>query len=141
MKHDVLRSIAHNIADSLASGIGLLVGVYEIDIFGEASRCVEGYISVNFLAGTTQGGSPSSGLAETVRLYSEALPGLCERQNASIDFFRVLTAKYFMVSKEKHAIVTLVDKNGRLSTDEYFETPLTRLKTHDNRGRSRKKRS
>ena len=36
MKHDELRSIGHNIADSLASGCGLMIGVYDMDIFGEA---------------------------------------------------------------------------------------------------------
>ena len=36
MKFDELRSIGHNIADSLASGIGLLIGYYQMDIFGEA---------------------------------------------------------------------------------------------------------
>ena len=29
MKHAELRSIIHNVADSLASGIGLLIGHYE----------------------------------------------------------------------------------------------------------------
>jgi len=38
MKFDVLRSIGHNIDDSSTSGIGLLIGVCEIDILGEA-RC------------------------------------------------------------------------------------------------------
>jgi hypothetical protein len=32
MKHDDLRSIGHNIAHSLASGIGLMIGVYNMDI-------------------------------------------------------------------------------------------------------------
>ncbi len=35
MKHAVLKSVAHNIADSLASGIGLMIGIYEMDVFGD----------------------------------------------------------------------------------------------------------
>ena len=36
MKFDQLRAIGHNIADSLAGGMGLLIGVYRTDIFDEA---------------------------------------------------------------------------------------------------------
>jgi hypothetical protein len=40
MKFGELRSIAHNIADSLPSGIGLLIGFYDMNIFhrGRPSR-------------------------------------------------------------------------------------------------------
>ncbi len=53
MKHAVLTSVAHNIADSLASGIGLMIGVYEMDIFGEAAHSSEGFIEVDFLTGAS----------------------------------------------------------------------------------------
>ena len=36
MKHAELRACAHNVADSLASGIGLMIGHYDMDVFGEA---------------------------------------------------------------------------------------------------------
>jgi hypothetical protein len=52
-----LESIAHNVADSLGSGIGMLVGRYEMDIFGEANRSPEGFIVVDFLTGTSSGGT------------------------------------------------------------------------------------
>jgi hypothetical protein len=58
MKFDELRSIGHNIADSLASGIGLLIGFYDMNIFHEAHRSREGFITVDFLTGKTSGGSP-----------------------------------------------------------------------------------
>ena len=51
MKFGVLQSIVHNAADSLGSGIGLIVGVYEMDIYGEAGRSPEGAIKVDFLTG------------------------------------------------------------------------------------------
>jgi hypothetical protein len=49
MKHAELRSIVHNVADSLASGIGLMIGVYNSDTFGEAARSPSGLITVDFL--------------------------------------------------------------------------------------------
>jgi hypothetical protein len=73
MKFDELRSIAHNIADSLASGIGLLIGYYELDIFGEASRSPEGFIVVDFLTGTCRAGAPSESLARAIALNKNAL--------------------------------------------------------------------
>lgn len=42
MKFDELKSIGHNIADALGSGIGLMISVYEMDVNGEASATPEG---------------------------------------------------------------------------------------------------
>jgi hypothetical protein len=44
-------AIGHNIADSLGSGVGLPIGVYFTDVFGEASRLPEGFIVIDFLTG------------------------------------------------------------------------------------------
>lgn len=140
MKHDELRSIAHNIADSLASGIGLLVGVYEMDIFGEVAKSKEGYIIVDFLNGTTSGGAPSKSLAKAIKLYSEALPDLCERSGASVSFFQSLTAHYSSDAIERYVTITIEDKNSRQSTDEYAGLPLKHIKTVDGLGRIRTKR-
>jgi hypothetical protein len=38
MRFNELRSIAHNIADSLASGCSELTGIYELDVFAEAAK-------------------------------------------------------------------------------------------------------
>jgi hypothetical protein len=76
MKHAILKSIAHNIADSLASGIGLMIGVYQMDVFGEAAESPEGFIEVDFLKGVTSGAAPSLSLARAVHRYAEVLPNL-----------------------------------------------------------------
>jgi hypothetical protein len=47
MKFGTLKSIGHNIAESLASGIGMMIGVYEMDVFGEAAAAPQGYIEVD----------------------------------------------------------------------------------------------
>jgi len=46
VKHGELRSIAHNLADSFASGIGLPIGHDATDVFGEAEKTPEGFIAV-----------------------------------------------------------------------------------------------
>ena len=92
MKHATLRSIAHNIADSLGSGVGLMIGVYEIDIYGEAAAAPSGWIVVDFLAGQVVEGTPSEHLKKAVGMYRDALPRLCAKHGASVSDFRELIA-------------------------------------------------
>jgi hypothetical protein len=66
MKFGTLISIGHNIADSLASGIGMMIGVYEMDVFSEAAATPEGFIEVDFLTGRSTGGNVSRTSAETL---------------------------------------------------------------------------
>lgn len=120
MKFGELKSIGHNIADSLASGIGLLIGVYQMDIFGEASGSPEGFITVDFLTGTTDGGKPSKGLQKAVSLYCDALVKLCERHGVDKSSFKTLTARYGVDAVYGgHFTVTVEDHKGRRSVDQY----------------------
>jgi hypothetical protein len=64
MKFGKLKSLGHNVADSMASGIGFVIGVYGMDVFGEAAASNEGFIAVDFLGGTTTGAIPSAGLSQ-----------------------------------------------------------------------------
>jgi hypothetical protein len=118
MKFDVLRSIAHNVADSLGSGIGLLIGVYEIDLFGEAARCPQRAIKVDFLAGTATSGVVSDRLAVAITKYRDALVDLCVRQGASVANFRHLSATYTTRGRERRISVFVEDQRGRRSVDE-----------------------
>lgn len=129
MKFNELKSIGHNIADSLACGIGLMIGVYDMDVFGEASASTEGFIIVDFLSGETTGAPVSVGLANAVRLYSEALSGLCERHGTDRSAFAALTTRYGVDAVYGgHFTVTVEDKNGRVSTDRYYGLPGRKLR-------------
>ena len=129
MKFGTLKSIGHNIADSLASGIGLMVGVYEMDIFAEALAAPEGFIEVDFLTGETSGGNPSAELRQALKLYAAALPDLCKRQGADVSDFKHLSARYSgrRPMFERYA-VTVEDSQGRRSTDDYLGIPGKRPK-------------
>ena len=130
MKFGELKSIGHNIADSLASGICLLIGYYEIEIYSEAVRTPEGSITVNFLDGTSTGGKPSSGLAEAIQLYSGALVDLCKRHGIDASAFKTLIAEYAVDAVYGgHFTVTVEDQNGRRSTDRYVGMPGRRVRT------------
>jgi hypothetical protein len=141
VKHAVLTSIAHNVADSLAGGCGLMVGMYEMDVFGEASNSPEGYIEVDFLTGRSTGAAPSEYLAQAIRLYAKALPSLCESQGAHVSDFQQLTARYPGKSVRREFVVTITDRLGRTSRDRYFGLPGKRLRVLDPLGRIRRTRS
>ncbi len=139
MKFDELRSIGHNIANSLAGGLGFLVGVYAMDVFGEARRSAEGFIEIDFLTGRTTGGQPSPALAEAISMYSGALATLCERHGARVSVFARLTARYVGKPGQEGVSVTVEDKTGRSATDHYAGNPLRRVRCLDAVGRVRRK--
>lgn len=140
MKFAVLKSIGHNIANSLASRIGLLIGVYEMDDIFEAAACSpEGYVEVDFLAGTATGGQISPSLAQAIRLYAEALDRLCASQSVPLSAFRQLIARYSRDRLTRRFAVIVEDRNGRRSTDEYRGVPGARPKLLDDLGRIRRK--
>jgi hypothetical protein len=138
VRRAVLTSIGHNIADSLASGCGLLIGVYEMDVFGEAANTPDGFLEVDFLSGTVSGGRPSRTLTEAVRLYSQALPELCDRQGAKVDDFAELTARYSGRHPGVRFSVAVTDRLGNRSIDEYVGVPGARPKVLDPLGRVRR---
>jgi hypothetical protein len=136
VKFRQLESIAHNVADSLGSGIGMLIGFYEMDVFGEASRSPEGYILVDFLTGTSSGGVPSPYLAKAIASYQKGLEDLCEKHGTTPAAFKELTARY---SGGRHIVVTVVDDAGRQSSREFIGTPARRPRVRDQHGRVRPK--
>jgi hypothetical protein len=140
MKFNELRSIGHNIADSLASGMGLLVGVYEMDVFGEARRNPERCIVVDFLSGKVVEGRASHSLARTIALYGKALPALCGKHRASSAMFCELTVRYSVDVYGPRFVVTVEDDEGRRAVDEYVDIPGRRIRVLDHLGRVRRKR-
>jgi hypothetical protein len=139
MKHAELCAILHNVADSLGSGIGLLIGVYEMDVFGEAARSPGGTLTVDFLEGIVAEGRPSSSLQRDVALYRDALVRLCENAGGSIADFREAKVRYWSDPLSPRFSVTVVDRAGRRSTTEYAGVPGRRVKVLDELGRLRPK--
>ncbi len=138
-KFGILRSIGHNVADSVGSGVGLLVGVYSMDIYGEAAASPEGYIEINFLTGKTSGSKVSESLGDAIKLYKEGLPRLCTRHGIDVAEFRQLTARYSGQGVLRGFCVTTENSQGRTLIDEYRGMPGKRLKVMDPFGRIRPK--
>ena len=141
MKHAELRSVIHNVADSLASGIGLLIGHYEMDVFGEASRSPTRSIIVDFLNGVVVEGECSPSLVEAVSRYRMALHELCSKAGGSIAEIREAKVRYWSDDLLERFVVSLEDAAGRRSTTEYAGIPGRRVKVMDQLGRLRPKAS
>ena len=124
MKIGELTSFGHNVADSLASGICFMAGIYSVDIHGEAAASGEGHITVDFLTGETSGARVSKDLDRAVRRYSELLPDLAKRHSIDISEIKVLSAR-FGTDKVAgpHFLVTVESSDGRRSIDQYAGFP------------------
>lgn len=128
MRFEVLKSVGHNIADSLASGIGMLIGVYDMDVFAEAAASAEGFIGVDFLTGSMTGSPASPTLRHAVDLYRGALPTLCAKQGVEFSKIAAVSARFGSdIVYGRHFTVTVRDDQGRSSTDQYVGTPGRRL--------------
>lgn len=138
MKFSTLKAIAHNMADSVGSGIGLMVGVYEMDIYGEAAASSDRYIEVDFLTGETSGGRCSAGLVKALTLYRDALPEFCQRHGVDAHDFRELTVRFSGTHVRTGFTVTVEDQQGRRSVDTYEGIPGKRVRVLDRLGRIRR---
>lgn len=95
MRHSDLKAVGHNIADSLASGVGFMIGLYQTDVFAEASAEAPGFVEVDFLCGTSTGSPVSPSFSGAVALYSKkALPALCEKHGVDLEQVKTLQARY-----------------------------------------------
>ena len=135
MKIGELVSFAHNVSDSLASGICFMVGILTIDIHGEAAASPVGHITVDFLAGTSEGGPVSEDLGFAIRRYHEKLPELARRHGLNPEEIAVMTARFGTDPVAgSHFLVTVETRDGRRSVDQYVGFPGRRY------GRSRRSR-
>jgi hypothetical protein len=139
MKHDQLRSVAHNAAASLAGGCSLLIGVYDLNVLTAASQSPEGKVTVDFLRGTVSGAPPSSPLAKAVALFPAALPALCGKHGISISAFNEMTARYWATPQGIRFTVSVVDQSGRATETDYGSYDGQRTKVMDSAGRLRPK--
>ncbi len=131
MKIGELTSFGHNVADSLASGICFMVGIYSVDIHAEAAASPEGHIVVDFKTGSTSGSPVSADLRHAVERYAERLPELAERHGIDAAEIEVLLARFgtdpFF---GRHFTVTVEASDGRRSVDRYAGSPGKRLGRH-----------
>jgi hypothetical protein len=121
MKFDELKSIAHNLSHSFGSGISMLAGEHDYDVYEEAARSKDGFITVDFLKGQTIAGAPTERLAVIISRFPAALRLLCERHNCEPGEFTKLVTRYGTDPVHGcHFTVTVENAKGRAATDRYF---------------------
>jgi len=138
VKFDALRAVGHNLADSLGSGICLLVGIYEVDVYDESRTNADGHIAVDFLKGEAINGPVSSRLAGAIASYRGGLADLCGKHGTTPDAFSELTARFSMDKLGSRVVVTVADRHGHRAEDEYIGSPARRVRVLDERGRVRR---
>jgi hypothetical protein len=115
----------------------MLIGMYDIDIYAEATLSPDRRLTVDFLGGCVLGAKVSSSIGEAVEKFRDALPAFCEKNGCSSSDFRSLKAEYSSDRFGRRVVVFVEDKQGRLSTDEYVGTPARRIRVQDSHGRVR----
>ncbi|WP_282608613.1 hypothetical protein [Pelagibius sp. Alg239-R121] len=137
MKHKQLHSIAHNFADSLASGLGFVVGMFGTDVFADAASNDDGVVSVDFLNGTIKGRTVDDRLPRAISLYQKAFPQFCAKHGATESNFRQFEVRFTHLAPTTGFAVTIEDDKGRVSTEDYVGTPGKRIVKLDALGRRR----
>ncbi|UCI08239.1 hypothetical protein [Mesorhizobium sp. B1-1-8] len=139
MKHGRLCAIAHNFADSMASGLGFVVGYCQTEVFEEAAASPGGVIEIDFLRGNVVRGCPSHQLENAAATFAGAFPTFCKKNRAEVTDFESFLAAFDARGGRCRAMLTVVDRNGRRSVTEYDGVPLKRLRVLDTLGRIRRK--
>lgn len=128
-KLGTIQAIGHNFADSFASGIGLLIGYYAMDVFAEAAASKEGYILVDFLNASTSGSPASASLSRAVCLYREVLPEFCAKHGVELEDIKSFQVRFGTdAAYGRHFLVTVENARGRRSSIRYFGVSGKRLR-------------
>jgi hypothetical protein len=129
MKLERLKSVAHNIADSFACGIGLMIGIYQMNVFAEAAGEEEGFVVVDFLAGSITGIAISQSLRKAVELYRDALSELCAKHAIEVSDFKKLEVRFGTDPVYgSHFAVSVENQAGQRATSQYVGIPGRRLR-------------
>ncbi|KRA58563.1 hypothetical protein ASD79_14845 [Caulobacter sp. Root655] len=120
MRFGTLRSIAHNLGDSIASGLGLPIGLYGYDVFAEARASAEGYVEIDFMKGEMRGAMPSNVMSEAILRYLDWLSILAAKHGGSVGDFADLTIRFIDASPYgPHFVVTVASSKERRDTTVY----------------------
>lgn len=135
MKHKQLHSIGHNYADSLASGLGFVVGHCEANVFADAASSPDCHLTVDFLNGNLLNGTASKQLLSAIPIFQNEFDNFCQKHGTTRCDFEEFTVRFEAGRRSKRYFVTVADKRGRRSTIEYIGVPGRRIKMLDHLGR------
>lgn len=124
MKIGELASFGHNLADSLASGLCFMIGLYGVDIFAEAAASTVGEIVVDFLTGATTGSPASADLRRATLAFAAQVPELATQHGLDVAEIKVLSVRFGTDRVAGvHFQVTVETTDGRRAVDQYVGLP------------------
>lgn len=145
MKHDALRSAAHNIADSLASECSSYLGYREIKLWDAVDRQPAHSLLFDALTGEAIDAEIDADLRRDLADFSIFVGALLRDQSCNPEDVTTLRIEFRRSSLEplsrKEVRVTVAQRNGRQSTDIYLGAVLKRPRLVDSRGRIRRQRA
>ncbi|MDO5657918.1 MAG: hypothetical protein Q4G36_06310 [Paracoccus sp. (in: a-proteobacteria)] len=139
MKHDDIRSVAHSIADSLACGVSLMTGFYDLRVYEDAGRSESGILTIDLLNGIVVVGTPSSDLASAVMLIPKEFDRLSRSKGFERKDCRAALAVFHADLIMPWFTLVIEDSSGRVAETDYQGVPARRVRELDPRGRLRRK--
>ena len=137
MKHMRLHAIAHNYADSLASGMSFVIGYCSSNVFADAAANPEGRLRVDFLNGSIEAEHASRELKDAVSGMAAAFPRFCAKHGVWRSAFRILEVTYATGHRGNTYTVAISDRAGRHSEITYKGVPGRRVRMLMPDGRTR----
>lgn len=145
MKHNVLRAAAHNIADSLTSGVSLEFGYEYLPFWDLVGQSPQGIVEVEIISGITRTSGVPTRLADAFRRVSKNLSAFLAKHDCDLERVRRIEFKFRHIasttSLRSEVLVIVEDVDGRSTTDRYIGSPLHRPVIVDHHGRIRTERS
>lgn len=139
MKHAKLRAVAHNLADSLASGVSLLTGAYELDLYGDAARAPGERLVLDLMNGAVIEGALSPALATALARLGPEFARLCAAAGTEPGDCRRAIARFHARAGACGFTLLIEDRAGRTTEADYEGTPAHRARDRDAQGRIRRR--
>jgi len=139
MKHGDIRSVAHSIADSLACGVSLMTGFYDLRVYEDAGRSEGGILTIDLLNGIVVTGKPSSDLASVVMRIPREFDRLSRSKGFERKDCRTALAAFHADQIMPWFTLVVEDISGRVTETDYQGVPARRLSELDPLGRLRRR--
>jgi len=139
MKHGQLRSVAHSIADSLAGGVSLITGFYDLRIYEDAMRSEDGVLTVDLLNGRVVRGTPSADVVSDVLRIPKEFDRLCSTKGLERSDCRRALAHFHATPTTQEFTLVVEDNSGRITETDFQGVPARRVMELDHLGRLRRR--
>lgn len=139
MKHGELRSVVHSIADSLACGVSLITGFYDLRIYDDAERSEGGVLTVDLLNGRVIRGTASTDLISAVLQIPNEFHRLSRAKGFARRDCQSALAHFHAYQVTCGFTLVVEGIDGRVTEADDHGIPARRVKDLDHLGRLRRR--